>query len=279
MHRGYIKLYRAMSDNNMWQEKPFNRCQAWADMLMLTNYKQGQIRARGIPVKVDRGQLGWSKVALAERWGWSRGKVGRFFNELETEHQIEQQNNNITSLITIVNYDYYQSDGTASGATDGQQTDSKRTANGQQTDTNNKDKKLKKLKKLKKKEYISPLLGEHSNIKLTQIEHDKMIATLTESVTHDLINRCSGHIASIGDKYKSHYATLLNWHRRDAKAKPTMSAEDERNRVTLKRDLRIAEEALQRAEETKQYSPSPENDKRVQGKQRVVNKIKSKLGE
>jgi len=105
---------------------------------------------RGVIVPIERGQVGWSQLSLKKRWRWSRGKVKRFLNELETAQQIVQQKNNITSVVSITNYDLYQSNDTTDGTTDGQQTDTKRTANGHQTDTkrdtNNKNKKEKNNK-------------------------------------------------------------------------------------------------------------------------------------
>jgi hypothetical protein len=97
---------------------------------MLANHVDNFIRVRGIRIDVCRGQVAWSEPKLAQRWKWSRGKVRRYLNELETVQQIVQQTNNQTSIITIVNYDEYQQNGTANGTTDEQQTvqqtDSKR---------------------------------------------------------------------------------------------------------------------------------------------------------
>ncbi len=123
MKQGYIKLFRAIQDNHFWLVDPFSRGQAWVDMLMLANHKDGFIYVRGNKVAVKRGQLGWSVKRLSERWKWSRGKVQRFLNDLENEQQIEQQKNTISSLITIKNYEKYQEQRTADRTTDGQQTD------------------------------------------------------------------------------------------------------------------------------------------------------------
>jgi DNA replication protein DnaD len=110
--------------------EPFTRSQAWIDLILLANHKPGVIRVRGNRVDVKRGQVGWSQVALAKRWKWSRGKVRRFLKELEkNDHQIVQQKNNITTLINIINYEQYQGNGTADGTADGQQTDSRRYTN------------------------------------------------------------------------------------------------------------------------------------------------------
>ena len=78
------------------------------DLVLLANHKEGIIRKRGIKVIVERGQLGHSERTLAKRWRWSRGKVRRFLDELETEQQIVPQKTNTTTLITIVNYEMYQ---------------------------------------------------------------------------------------------------------------------------------------------------------------------------
>jgi hypothetical protein len=130
MHRGYIKLFRKMQDNKLWLSEPFTRSQAWIDLILLANHRPGVIRVRGNRVDVKRGQVGWSQVALAKRWKWSRGKVRRFLKELEkSDHQIVQQKNNITTLINIINYEQYQGNGTADGTADGQQTDSRRYTN------------------------------------------------------------------------------------------------------------------------------------------------------
>ena len=109
--------------------EPFTRAQAWIDMLLLANHKTNFIRKRGVLVEVKKGQLGWSEVALSKRWQWSRGKLRRFLNELKTVQQIEQQKNNVTTLITIINYESYQEGSTAKRTPDGQQTDSKRYRN------------------------------------------------------------------------------------------------------------------------------------------------------
>jgi hypothetical protein len=118
MHRGYIRLWRCIKENLFWQDTPFDRGRAWIDLIMLANHKDSVLFKRGIKIEVLRGQVGWSERQLADRWGWSRGKVRRFLDDLKEEKQIEPhngpqngpQNLNVTSLITIINYDKYQAD-------------------------------------------------------------------------------------------------------------------------------------------------------------------------
>lgn len=136
MNEGWIKLHRQIQDNTIWTSEPFSRGQAWVDLLLLANHKRGVLYIRGNKVEVERGQVGWSQKKLSERWKWSRGKVQRFLNDLENEHQIEQQKNTVTSLIAITNYEEFQN------------TDSKRTSDGHQTDTNKNKKKKKNENKV-----------------------------------------------------------------------------------------------------------------------------------
>jgi len=148
VERGYIKLYRRITDNKLWKEKPFTKGQAWVDMLILTNYQADTLFVRGIEIEIKRGQLGRSEVKLAERWGWSRGKIRRYFDFLKKEGNIEQQTKHqkgiVTSVITILNYEDYNGNDTVNDTPSG-------TPNGQHKNTKQytkkKDKKVKKEKK------------------------------------------------------------------------------------------------------------------------------------
>lgn len=130
---GWIRLHRQIADNRLWQERPFSRGQAWVDLILLANHRPGYIRVRGIRVDVDRGQLAYAERTLAERWGWSRGKVVRFLNELKTDEMCYLKRDHKITIITICNYEKYQTedetDRTTNGTTD-------RTADGPQTDQN-----------------------------------------------------------------------------------------------------------------------------------------------
>jgi hypothetical protein len=133
---GYFLIHRSLFDNDLWKHKPFCYGAAWIDLIGLANYKDGFILVRHMRIPIKRGQVGWSIVKISVRWGWSRTAVKTFLNILEIEQQIEQQKNNITSIITIINYDKYQ----AREQQNVQQESSKRAAREQQEDTNNKRK-------------------------------------------------------------------------------------------------------------------------------------------
>lgn len=116
---GWIKLHRSIQDNPLWLSEKFTRAQAWVDLLMLASFKDNFVRIAGRRIDLRPGQLCWSKLNLGKRWQWSRGKVSRFITELESDHRIEHQNYGVTTVITIINWEQYQTSGTPNGALDG----------------------------------------------------------------------------------------------------------------------------------------------------------------
>lgn len=56
--------------------------------------------------------------------------------------------------------------------------------------------------------------GSFSNVKLLPAEYIKLVEQYGEQPALSLIEELSSYMASTGKRYKSHYATLLNWARR-----------------------------------------------------------------
>lgn len=67
--------------------------------------------------------------------------------------------------------------------------------------------------KLNKKEIYKEKYGEFKNVLLTEEEYHK----LEQANLLPYIEKLSSYMESKGKKYKSHYATILNWTRRDKK--------------------------------------------------------------
>jgi hypothetical protein len=84
---------------------------AWVDLLLLANHKNTTFFKRGNMINVPRGTVARSMKELADRWKWSENKVSRFIKFLESENvkQVKAQKSNLTTLITILKYDLYQS--------------------------------------------------------------------------------------------------------------------------------------------------------------------------
>ncbi len=109
MSDGWIKIHRQLCDNPIWTSEPFTDGQAWIDILLLTNHKEGSFNIRGIRFNVNAGECAFSQKTLSHRWKWSRGKVRRFLNFLVQQKMVSivQQKNKLTTLISICNYFYF----------------------------------------------------------------------------------------------------------------------------------------------------------------------------
>jgi len=127
--KGWVRLHRQIEDNPLYFLEPFSKGQAWIDLFLNANHKNGIMSIRGNIIPIKRGQIGWSELTMSKRWTWSKNKVRRFLKLLETEQQIEQQKSTITTVITILNYEIYQSDDTTDDKTERQQKDSRRYTN------------------------------------------------------------------------------------------------------------------------------------------------------
>jgi hypothetical protein len=68
------------------------------------------------------------------------------------------------------------------------------------------------------KNILSPptlLLGQFQNVKLTEVELQKLKDAFGEEGAKERIENLSSYIASKGKKYHSHYATILTWERKN----------------------------------------------------------------
>lgn len=73
------------------------------------------------------------------------------------------------------------------------------------------DKELDLDKDIKKKKDNYKVYGEFENVKLTDEEYEK----IKQQNLLEFIDRLSTYLSSTGKKYKSHYATILTWARKE----------------------------------------------------------------
>jgi hypothetical protein len=107
------KLFRASKTN------PFCRGYAWDWMVAQACWRATTYDIRGKTVTVDRGQFVASPDEMAMAWGWARTSVQRFLSRLQTDHMIGQETGHNKTIITICNYDKYQTDTSESGQESG----------------------------------------------------------------------------------------------------------------------------------------------------------------
>lgn len=133
---GWISLHRKLQDNWMWKEKrEFSKAEAWIDILLLVNHKDGETVVKNKVYKVKRGDSLVSVKTWANRWGWTRGRAKRFLDLLQEQGMIRFKSDSKTTHLTVCNYDSYQTKQTSNE----HQIDIKQTSNEHQIDTDNND--------------------------------------------------------------------------------------------------------------------------------------------
>ena len=185
---GWISIHRKIQKH--WIYEDAERFRAWITIIMECNHQDKKVLIDGELVECKRGQSLNSVKTWVKLFGryWSRQKVRTFFSALEGDSIINQQGTRKTTILTVLNYDTYQTEPTNRKPTDNQQI----------TTNNNKDI-YRDFVWLKKEEY------------------EKLIIKLGSEKTTDMINRLNNYIGSKGKKYKSHYHTILSWVAKDEK--------------------------------------------------------------
>ena len=105
---GYIKLYRKIIDNDILQQRPYTRRDAWIDLLLHANYEPKEVWIKNTKYICDVGEQLRSQRNIAEHWGWSRGRVRTFLTLIQNQAMITFKNEPHTTRIKIVNWDTYQ---------------------------------------------------------------------------------------------------------------------------------------------------------------------------
>ena len=117
VNNGWICLHRKIRDNWIWEDP--EKLRAWIDILLMVNHEDKTIPFNGKLITVHKGQKLTSIVQLAERWGWTRNRVYRFLALLKADNMCNTDSTPNGTLITVINWDSYQSMGTTNGTTSG----------------------------------------------------------------------------------------------------------------------------------------------------------------
>jgi hypothetical protein len=204
---GYIILAREMyKQSKTWQSLNPIQKTIMITLLLMTNHKNGQWwdgwSKEWVPVK--RGQIITSLDSIKKACGKgiSIQNIRTALLVLEKMGFLTNQSTKHYRLITIVNYDFYQSQ---ENYLTKQSTRSQQSSN--KVSTTNKHDKHDKQGKQKN------IYADH--VTLTKEEHRKLIQSLGEQKTADMIERLSLYKGSTGKKYASDYLTILNWMRMD----------------------------------------------------------------
>jgi hypothetical protein len=107
---GWISIHRKITGHWVWEGKPYSYGQAWIDILLECNHKERKALIKKKLVTAKRGQSLNSLKTWADRWGWSIRSVRTFFELLKNDMMIDTHSVGVTTRLTVLNYDTYQTE-------------------------------------------------------------------------------------------------------------------------------------------------------------------------
>lgn len=111
---GWIKLHRSIQSHWLYTEKRvFSKYEAWNDILLTVNHNESKALIKGKIYIVKRGESILSFESWGKRWGWNKHRVRSFMQLLKNDGMIDYICDNITTHLTVCNYDNYQDESNA----------------------------------------------------------------------------------------------------------------------------------------------------------------------
>lgn len=120
---GYYQMARGWMENDVFSSEPYTEREAWLWLIEQAAWKPSRAKIKGSVVALERGQASFAVRFMADKWQWSKSRVDRFLKRLVAENMVKiasknRDNSGTTaghaagqgqSIITICNYDKYQS--------------------------------------------------------------------------------------------------------------------------------------------------------------------------
>lgn len=172
-HRGWIKLSRSLPDEFFFSDS--KAVHLWIYLLLSANYKDKEFFFNSKKQTCKQGQLITGLNSLSQKTGINKSKIERLLIMFENENLIEKQSNNKFSLITIKNYNKYQTGENQNES----QTRNQRETNEKQMRTNKKVKEVKELKE------DSPLPPSEERL-------NKLMQSWKKIKPEDFVNKTTG---------------------------------------------------------------------------------------
>lgn len=110
---GWIKLYNQTLDSDFWldEDEPYDWRSAFIHVLLSANWRKGTSRKNGHTITIDRGQWLTSIRKLMATFHWSRTRVENWIAGMSKYEMLTAESVGFGTVLTVVNYDKYQSDG------------------------------------------------------------------------------------------------------------------------------------------------------------------------
>lgn len=157
--QGFIKLSRKFFENALWKEhRQYSRSEAWLDLIQMAGFEDSKYILNNRAIEVQRGEIVASRRFLENRWLWGSTKVTNFLDYLKKEGMINQRQTNGQTIITLCNYDTYNTRQTSDDVENKPATNQRQTRGKPPTNQNKEYKESKEGKEIK--EYIPPISPE-----------------------------------------------------------------------------------------------------------------------
>lgn len=156
MDSGWICCHRELK-NWEWYKTPF-MVHLFMHLMLSANHQEGTWQG----VFIQRGQLITGRKSLSADTGLSEQVVRTCLKRLEKTGEITQQSTNKFTIITVCNYDKYQTTNNAINQQPNQELTSNQPAINQQSTTNNNDNNetMKQVKNSRAKAFMPPTVDE-----------------------------------------------------------------------------------------------------------------------
>lgn len=210
LKNGYVNLWRKslecglLKNHKVWV--------FWTWCLLKASYRVHKQVVGYQEIELLPGQFIFGRKKAAIELGMSERNVRTCLDFLSKSQNLTIKTTNKFSIITICNWDIYQSQNFLNDQQKDQPPTNKRPTNDQQTTTNNKGNNSNKGNKGNNKD--KKLFGEF--VFLTDEEYQKLCEKFTKPVADDWIERLNEYAMQKAKKFKeytSHYATILSWDR------------------------------------------------------------------
>ena len=193
---------RQTIDSDIFFNKPDVWFKIWFYLVNQVNHKDDKRFKRGTCfLKYD-----W----IMDKTGATKNQVKHCIEYLKKDKMLATQKATRGFIVKVNKYNDFQ---TLDNYKKPQEKESKRNTEGTQKEhrSHTINKYGKYGKNDKKKRERAPAVF------LTEEEYQKLVNELSKSVAKEYIKDLSLYLQSTGKQYKSHYATILAWHRRDEK--------------------------------------------------------------
>lgn len=105
---GFIKVYRSILDNILWDKKKKSMFEAWIYILLKANWQDAKVNIGFEIVPIKRGEFLTSQDQLSKAFRWDRSTVRKFLYMIERDHMCVLHTTKKYTKITICNYESYQ---------------------------------------------------------------------------------------------------------------------------------------------------------------------------